>query len=429
MLEEVSFKKGLNFVIAIPILNAIATSTVNYFPETLFHPGILRATAVGLFIVWFIISGKYPNEKTSLYILLYLAFMFGLALFSSNLSKTMNDYLKIVLSMAMYPIGYYYFKTMDAFKKLNYIYFWVLVMFITDIIIANVFSLGSSDYLADSFYFGAARVNITKAMILLVFIAPINFLLVTPKHRKTLALIYVVGLLVALIGIKRTVLLSAITGFIIYLMFSPHRTKILKGSIILIILIVTVFSYFLDVFFQRFQARENRIQLTEENLEEEARYNELELVMNAWVEGSVKHKLIGSEFLNDRAYYGTIRMLHIDYMIVLSGSGLIGIYMWFFVYFSIIKSKNKYYKYLRSDKFFQELNAVFWMLLIAQLLLSISGTIYSINIRSLLFLYWGAIVGLMRSEAYLKYNENTYNSSKTTLLKKMDNGNGFKSMV
>jgi hypothetical protein len=44
------------------------------------------------------------------------------------------------------------------------------------------------------------------------------------------------------------------------------------------------------------------------------------------------------------------------------------------------------------------------MLLVTQLIMSISGTVYSLNVRSLLFLYWGAIIGTMRTEALIKYH-------------------------
>lgn len=89
-----------------------------------------------------------------------------------------------------------------------------------------------------------------------------------------------------------------------------------------------------------------------------------------------------------------------DYSIVFNGSGLLGLFLWFAIFYSIIKSKNKYYQYLNNDSFYRELNAVFWMILITQLLLSISGTIYNITIRAHIFLFLGAIIGTMRNEFY-----------------------------
>jgi len=42
------------------------------------------------------------------------------------------------------------------------------------------------------------------------------------------------------------------------------------------------------------------------------------------------------------------------------------------------------------------MNSVFWVLLVAQIVLSVSGTINAIELRALIFLFWGAFLGTMR---------------------------------
>jgi hypothetical protein len=142
------------------------------------------------------------------------------------------------------------------------------------------------------------------------------------------------------------------------------------------------------------------VELTEETIETEGRLSETEMVFGAWSTGSVRHKLAGSEVFNDRLFFKSKRMLHTDYMIILNGSGIIGLFLWFYLFVRIIKEKNRYYRLLKNHILFREMNAIFWVLLTAQLVLSVSGTVYAIELRSLIFLFLGAFLGTMRG--YLK---------------------------
>lgn len=386
-----------SFVLLIPIINAVATSTVNYFPAGTLNPGTVRALLIGLFLLYFVVN-KYPKDIVSGFILFFLIYLFVLAILSSNISKSFYEYIKIVLSMLMYPVGFYYINSKEKLLKLNRVYLFVLIFFILDITFANIFQYGTSDYLEDSVYFGSARVNITKAMIILIIVSPIAFILEEKKYLKWVAIVIVIGLLITVVGIKRSVLLSTIASAAIYFLKSPHKARMFRLSLIVIFLLLTFLSFYVDVFYDRYSARGERVEITEETFETESRYNEVFWVIDAWEKGSTKHKFFGTDFLNDREFYGTKRMLHTDYMIILSGAGLLGLFLWVVQYLLLILVKNSYYDKLRNITFYRELNTVFWMLLATQLLMSISGTIYSLNTRALLFLYWGAIIGTMRYE-------------------------------
>ena len=168
-------KALFSFVLLIPIINAIATSTVNYFPAGTLNPGTVRALVIGLFSLYFIVN-SYPKDIMSRFILLFLVYLFVLVLLSSNLSKSFYEYIKVVLSMLMYPVGFYFINNKEKLFQLNRVYLFVLILFILDILFANIFQYGTSDYLEDSVYFGSARVNITKAMIILIIVSPITFI-------------------------------------------------------------------------------------------------------------------------------------------------------------------------------------------------------------------------------------------------------------
>ena len=385
------------FVLAIPLINAIASNTSEYFASDIFNTGNLRALIIGLFAVYFIVA-RLPNEGLSRFIIVYLAFYLVLVLFATDRLLSGNLYLKFALGVIMLPIGYYYINSIRKLEILLRILFLTLVLHLLNIAIANIFQLGTSDYLDETFYFGAGRVNITKNILILVFLMPATMLFAR-KYRIAITVLYLVAFLITIVGIKRSVLISAAAGVVAYLAVKQRFALLLKTAAAaagLYLILVLVFPGFTDLFKSRFEARGERVELTEETVETEGRVSEVALVSKAWKEGSLKHKIIGSEVFNDRLFFDSKRMLHTDYMIILNGSGLAGFVLLFYLYARLIREKNRYYRALGNHILFRELNALFWVLLAAQLVLSISGTVYAIELRSLIFLVWGAILGVMR---------------------------------
>lgn len=392
------------FFLSIPVINAIASNTTEYFSSDILNTGNLRALLIGLFAAWFLFT-RLPNENLQRFILLYIAYYFLLVLFSTDRLTSGNLYLKFVLGVIMLPLGYYYINSIARLELLMKILLVTLGLHILNILIANVFQLGTSDYLDETFYFGAGRVNITKNILILVFMMPVTMLFLR-RYRKAVMAIYIIAFLITLIGIKRSVLISAAAGIVTYLAVKQRFTLLLRtvaAISVLLVVIMFVFPDLTDLFTSRFEARGERVELTEETIETEGRLSETETVFNAWKTGSFRHKLTGSEVFNDRLYFNTPRMLHTDYMIILNGSGLIGLFLWFYLFVRIIREKNRYYRGLKNHILFREMNAVFWVLLVAQIVLSVSGTIYAIELRSLIFLFWGAFLGTMRGFLREKY--------------------------
>jgi len=399
--KNIRFTRQFYFVLAIPVINAIASNTSEYFSSDILNTGNLRALIIGLFAAWFLFT-RLPNENFSRFILFYLGYYFILVLFATDRVTSGNLYLKFFLGIIMMPIGYYYINSIARLEILLKVLLFTLGLHILNIIIANIFALGTSDYLDETFYFGAGRVNITKNILILVFMLPVTMLFIK-KYRRAVLILYIVAFLITLVGIKRSVLISAGAGIVAYLAVKRRFSLLMRTIVItsvFILIMVVMFPGFVDLFRSRFEARGERVELTEETMETEGRLSETETVFRGWSAGSFRHKLVGSEVFNDRLYFDTSRMLHTDYMIILNGSGLIGLVLWFYLFYRIIKEKNRFYRVLRNHILFREMNAVFWVMLVAQLVLSVSGTVYAIELRSLIFLFWGAFLGTMRG--YLK---------------------------
>lgn len=397
------------FVLLIPIINTIAANTANYFNSDL-NTGTARAFILITFLIPFVLF-RYPKNNPSIVILNSIIYLFILLIFSTDIVFSLNGIIKYTLGVLMFPVGYYYFNSLEKFKKLFKIFILILILYIINIIISNLFNLGTSDYALNTFYFGSGSVNITKEIFVLVLFAPISLYLF-PSKRKLLSILYITALVVAIIGIKRSVLISAALSLIIYgykIGISSRYIKILFFGSLLILTFIIIFPSLYNTFLIRLNAREDQLTLEEDKIEKEARYSEINLVFNTWKDETLIFKLFGSEPFNDRLYYKTNRMLHTDYMIMLNGSGVIGALFWFFILYSIFREKSKYAVFIRSKKLLIEINAIFTALLFAQLFMSISSTVYAISLRALIFLFWGASLSLIRSMYIQERNISTSN--------------------
>lgn len=395
----------------IPIINGIATSTTGFFPAATLNPGTIRAFLIGIPLVFFIFR-YYPDNHVNLIVLSYSLYLLVLVFLSSDVLWSFYMYVKIIIGFLMFPLGYYFIKTIESFKKLMLSFLITLLLLLLNILISNIFRLGSSDYLENSFYFGVGKVNVTTSILTLVLLAPVSLHFFPGKTRRMLIFLFIIGFLIALIGIKRSVLLTAISAPIVYGLFTQYKKRLIKSIILITLLIgltLLIFPNYYNVFMARFSARQEagNIELSKETLNNQGRYDEYNLVMDTWINGSLAHKLIGSDWLNDTDFFHTTRMLHTDYMVLLNGSGAIGFIMWFVVLIIIFIELYRNYKFLKHLPIYNDIFAVSVCLLAAQILMSISGTLYSIDLRCIFMLFWGASLGLMRQNVIqLKLNGN-----------------------
>jgi len=351
-----------------------------------------------LFVLYFIFRRFRIDNKVIGFLTNYLIYLGSLTLISSHYFTSLYQYIGVFISLMMLPIGYYYIHSVERLYQLSQVLLWVLAFITGSVLVSNMFGIGSSDYLEDSFYFGGGRVNITKTMVILLCSAPIYLYLEKAAHKRNIAIvIYVTSLAVCLIGIKRSVLLAIIVGIALFIVFGPTLKKSAKYAVIGSLLALISLPLYGDIFVERFEARSERVTIDQQTLDTESRYHEVYMVMDAIVNDGWKHRLIGSDLFNDRSYFNTQRMLHTDYMILLNGSGVIGIVAWLLFLAILLIWKVSLYKRIPKNNFVKILNAVFWMLLASQMLISISGTVYAITLRTYLYLMLGGILSVFKS--------------------------------
>lgn len=392
-----SYRKQLFFVFSIPIINVVADITQDYFTKGFASPGYLRAFLILIFILLYF-KDFYRKNSINNMIMVSLAYYFIIGLFSTDLLYTQSIFLKFFIASMMFPIGYYYINTVDRFYSFIKSMIWVLGIYVISLLISNIFKLGTSDYLADTIYFGAGRVNITKGIVFALMMFPLmlkNEL--SGTNRTILFSIFLGGLIFVFLGVKRSALLGLTLGYLAYAYLSPYRTKFIKSFVGIVVLIYLLSPLFYEALNKRFTARqeEGRFDISQAK-EEEARFNELETVLDAYVEGNISYKLFGAELFNGKSYFKTKRILHTDYATMFSGSGLIGFTFFLAVYALMIFKMIYLYKKIRDPEI-KNILSVSVSLIFALLIIGIAGVVQEISHRAIVFMFCGASISVAKS--------------------------------
>lgn len=403
-------------VVAIPILNILASITTNFFEKGILSPGGIRAVIL-LVIIAFLFTKKIDGSPVTRMAIAFAAYLLILVFLSSDIIFSLNLYVKLFISLMMFPLAYQYINTYRQLQQLNYSFLIVLLIILANLLVSNIFKIGSSDYLAESIYFGSSRVNITKSITPVIFILTLlSFQEESKRIRRLILIIGIISFIIVMVGMKRTAIIALAGGFLIYYFLSPGRSRNLRYLIVIAALLLAAYPLYFDTLKDRFRAREENIMiLQEDNYADEARFNEVHLVIEKFRTEGLKHQLIGSELFNDRYFYQVRRMLHMDYSIFLSGSGLIGLAMFLLLYYILYRENRRYRKLNAQFDFFKLLDAIFIVFLFSSLIMSVASTVYDINLRTIYFFYFGAMLKLRRN--FIQYALQQPETDKTKIFK------------
>mgnify|MGYP002619770218 CR=1 FL=1 len=397
------------FILLIPLINAIATLFTGYFSAGSVNPGTIRATILGVFFIYFL-TRHYPVNKPNIFILILLAYFFALVFLSSNPARSLYIYLRFFIATMMFPAGYYAINNLNRLRKFYLSLMGVLFILITSIVVSNIFGLGTSDYLDESFYFGEYGVNITKNMVVLIMLVPVFFIIVQEKKWRYLGFVlFILVMIFIIVGVKRSALLALASGIIIYLLLSPRKLRSFKIVVISTLFLILISPYFYPLFLARYEARQEQVSMGVEELDEEGRVREFFAVWDNFKNANLAEKMMGSDlFLNrDLWGYGRLRLIHVDYTNLLAGSGLLGLSLFLLMYIAIFNEAKRYYKLSGKPIIAKELFAVLCALFAAHAFLSIGGTITGIDLRGLILINLGAITGTLKSMARERWKKDS----------------------
>lgn len=212
-------------VLLLPVINALANVTTEYFPPGTFNPGSLRLVYMLGLSTYILFNYKIIHIKIVNILSIFLIYTLILVLLNNNLIIPIFNYLKIISSMLLVVVGY---TIIDEYEKLQQLFkYYMIAFFILNMnfVIANIFGIGHSAYLEDSFYSGAASAGITNE-ISLYFLIALAFLFILPKHLKQWRIIIISLMLIAavviLLMLRRGAMLTLTSGLLVFLLFESE---------------------------------------------------------------------------------------------------------------------------------------------------------------------------------------------------------------
>lgn len=389
--------------------------SMNFLPSFKTPIAVFRlAFMVGIILYFF---GYYGLKKTKLnrFIVLYTIFILLLSLLTSDLKESVVDgFVKIAISIFMIPIGIQIGQMrLNALAKPM---IWVILLLLVNYGASQFFKLGVSVYDDDSFYKGGATAAapIIIALGILVIFNSFNKKML-PYSKWITFCIVTAGIFVVLLSVKRGAILALAMGLLIYFFNTSQKATATLRLMIVGAGLLTLTLQYSDLLETRISSR-----TTERNeLRNENRFKETFYVLEELSESNFLQVLFGKEAFNSGVimtkYFGRARQLHVDYNLILMGTGLVGLFMYFYFYNIIYSQGRKIMKrakaiHWKTQKLITENNALILGLIILSLTMSISGGIQFVSYRIMLFLLIGYAIGesqgLIQKEQIKQLHEN-----------------------
>lgn len=397
--------KYAKFTIYLWVVNFIIYALSEYLPKGYLNLTNLRAV-VNVIFIGYLFLNNYVRNVTPVHkaIYLFLLYLLILSIFSSNRFLSFSMTIKVAIGTLMFAIGYQFFKDYDAYKFLLKYYLFVLIVVFLTFLYSGITGIGNIDYSEDGLLYGGFGVSIVKTFILILAQGPLFYNILTKKSRKRMIFVLLaITLIFVLVSMKRGGLLALLSVVIVFLIYYKIKlSTIMPITALILVLYLTSFIY-KDTLVRNFESREKRMygfSQAAESFEDEARYNETALVIDALMNNGIKHAIFGSELFNEFKFFKTNRMLHIDLNVILNGSGILGLFLLLRIYYLIFSRANFYLKVFRLD--FRRKVAISVIAVIISLqFIAISGSIRAIDYRGLIFLFLGASLGFLENE-YIK---------------------------
>ena len=312
----------------------------------------ILAIRFGLYILmlFWIPKLKILHYNRSIILITLLAILIFVLPFltSSNLSTSLDSALKTNFSLLLYVYAFLHITCFRKFLILSKYSFIAFVITLMCIAVSNIFQFGELNYKSTAFYFGASGVNYVKNT-LLFGILSISYLWEKYRTKKKIFLniLFSAAIFLVIISTKRSALIVLISSLFILTYY--NRKNLSKVIIPLVLLISFGSLFFKDSIVERMDARSKRFDVTnQENLEEEWRLVETNIVFENFQKGDWQIKLIGNEIFNEVEAYKLPLMFHNDLAVILGGTGLLGLSIYILFLLSLVFW---YKKYLFSVKF------------------------------------------------------------------------------
>jgi hypothetical protein len=384
-------------VLALPLLNAMVDATTNYFPDGVISPSSVRLGAM-LLVTAYLFFRRVPKNITAAAMLVCLTYMLLRSAYTAQPLYSLTGYIKFALGFVAILIGQLYIRSAADLRALCWAITVAAIFVIAQLIVAQVLGVGESLYLDDSFYLGGAMANSLYYLGVSILVVP---LLLRGEARWFVRGVVVIAALIGfaflVVAMKRAALGGVLIGFIVYGLLTPRRSRPIKYATLALIALAALSPVLAPRLLPRLEVRFSESQ----RLERQGRYQESLVVVNQFINGTPAHAVYGSELFNSAYSLGVRRQLHIDFNIILYGSGAVGLVLYLTVFGAAWQQYRRAFVFLRRRRLaaMKELRAVFFAVAAFGLLVSFSYSLLATGYRSVLFLFLGGVLGYLEHSA------------------------------
>lgn len=374
----------------IPI-NVLADSMVGFFGEGETHTGMIRAGLVYPYLLLSLIRLK--PQRDHLILFGFIGYLLCLVMVSSNLQYSFWQLLKVSTGFLMYPLAFVYIRTNEDFDKLMKSLLTGCALIIANFILAQIFKIGESPYFGGLIYVGAGLVQITYVVAYMLIMSP--FLMETREviRKRFTYLILGGGLIQLLLTFRRSSLLAVLAGTFAMALTTSYRKQVFKVMAIAVVVLGLFYTQKAEMVDEMI---EKRLNIEAELTSRGGRVHEFSHVAKPFKEGNLKRIMIGEEIFNTinlREFVvgnGKGRPLHVDFNILLHGSGMIGL-LWYLYFHLRIWRYNRKLNSLLPAKEYKKHAAAFTGLMAAHLIISLSNQFFVLTSLSTIFLLFGGL--------------------------------------
>lgn len=397
MLSNNLKRKLFYAIILIPIVDVFANITTNYFPPNTLNPGFFRMLFMGGVILIFIFNYKAPSRVTTI-LYIFLAYNLIRVLMNENAVYPLTNYVKMTFSCLMLPIGFVMIKDMDSLLKLLKAYMIALFILCANYPIANYFKLGESAYIEESFYLGGSGAGLTNEIAVFVICGIVFFMInKNKKWNYFTAANICASVIIILLVLRRGAFITLGAGLIPLFYYSKFNRRFVKYILIAAVLICSVLPFYSDIFLERYEIRSESREGSILNYEVENRYLETFWVMDE-LKKSTDVLFWGTHNLNSaEVFFG--RELHVGYMAILHGSGIIGAFLFIIFIVTLLRNGRYYYKLTQKNDTNKNLIALFIALIFALLGFLVSSRLHVLSVTTPVFLMLGAILSVLARDS------------------------------
>jgi len=327
-----------------------------------------------------------------------LIYFFILIHFSSNYIGSLNSYINILNSIIVLPLSYLVIKDIYQIKKLNITLINVLIIFILTMIMSSYFHLGRGFYESEFFIGGFEFSRLYTAPIIIILL-PAILPLLKRSGRISIIIISTFVMILLIVTLRRTAIIIPVLGYVLYFIFSDKKSKTTSTILFVLVLILVTFPLWDQILQTRVFARSNIVS-PNYSIEHEARFLETQSIIDKF---RLNKSMIpfGNELFNSTGHYWigktTNRPLHVDYNIILYGSGVTGLLIYILFYMLLYKKSKKIMYSLPKKTYYTTLKSTFYVIYFISIVVSFSGGMHSITFRAIMFIYMGAILGFIQN--------------------------------